>query len=143
MVPASITESLGRVLSLFPVLALAACSGVALVATVSAAPAASPESAATGRIEGSVTLVAPPGAPIPSGAYPAHRVSPPRHRASEIANVVVFVKDGPRAAAASPFGNSTVDPRVIARTCGTNASCSWRSSLVVTGSVPRNAGRCR
>jgi len=92
MVPASITESLGRVLSLFPVRALAACSGVALVAL--------------------------PGAPIPSGAYLARRVSPPRHRASEIANVVVFVKDGPRAAAASPFGNSTVDPRVIATSRG-------------------------
>src|SRR4029078_8962759 len=34
----------------------------------------------------------------------------------------------------SPLGNSTVDPRVIATTRGTNVSLSWRMRAVVNGS---------
>jgi len=161
MVPASITESLGRVLSRFPVRALAACSGVAFVVTVSAAPAATREVGATGRIEGSVTLVAPPGAPIPSGAYPARRVSPPQHRASEIANVVVFVKDGPRAAALSTMRaqmrqeNEGFVPRLVAITRGStvefpnadpffhNVFSLSRGATFDLGRFPRGESRAR
>jgi plastocyanin len=67
--------------------------GVASV-TAATAPASAPET--TGRIEGVVTLVSPPGEPIPSGVYPSRRVSRQLHTASEIRNVVVFVKDAPR-----------------------------------------------
>jgi plastocyanin len=65
--------------------------------TSKTAPATVAAGAATGRIEGTVQLVAPPGAPIPSGAYPSRRVSPQPHRASEIGNVVVYLKDALRA----------------------------------------------
>lgn len=103
MAAASITESLTRVLSRLPFRTCAACSAAVIAVTVATVPAESSATGplaapATGRIDGRVRLVAPPGAPIPSGAYPSRRVSPLAHRASEIANVVVFVKDAPRAA---------------------------------------------
>ena len=164
MAPASITESLARVLSRFPVRALAACSGAMFVATVSATPAApfpAAETAATGRIEGSVTLVAPQGSPIPSGAYPARRVSPPQHRASEIANVVVFVKDAPRAAALSAMRarmrqeNEGFVPRLVAITRGStvefpnadpffhNVFSLSRGATFDLGRFPRGESRAR
>jgi plastocyanin len=93
---ASITEPLIRVSSGLQIrtwTVLSAAIVVSSLATVTSATAP----VATGRIEGTVRLVAPPGAPIPSGAYPARRVSPRPQRASEITNVVVFVKDAPRA----------------------------------------------
>src|SRR3954468_792835 len=43
----------------------------------------------------------------------------------------------------SALGKSTVDPFVIASTCGTNVSSSCRSSDFVVFSVPRNAGSFR
>jgi plastocyanin len=54
---------------------------------------------AVGRVEGVVRLVAPTDPPIVSGAYPSRRVSRPAPRASEISNVIVFIKDAPRALA--------------------------------------------
>jgi len=70
----------------------AAIVAVALIARV-------PMTAATpvGRVEGVVRLVAPTDPPIVSGAYPSRRVSRPAPRSSEISNVVVFIKDAPRA----------------------------------------------
>jgi plastocyanin len=49
--------------------------------------------ASTGRIEGQVRLVLPPANAVPSGVYPSRRVNRPAPKASEIANVVVFLKD--------------------------------------------------
>jgi plastocyanin len=102
MAPASITEWLLRALSRTPVRLLVVCaSGVLLMTTVTVATPAIP---ALGRIEGVVRLVAPLGAsaPIASGAYPTRRVSRPVPRATEISNVVVFLKDGPRGGALAP-----------------------------------------
>jgi plastocyanin len=54
---------------------------------------------AVGRVEGVVRLIAPAGTvPIASGAYPTRRVSRAAPKASEINNVVVFIKDAPRTA---------------------------------------------
>ena len=74
--------------------ACACAAALAAVATVTTATATAPPT--TGRIEGVVKLVAAIDAPIPSGAYPSRRVTRPSPKASEINNVVVFVKDGPR-----------------------------------------------
>src|SRR5688572_26738795 len=49
--------------------------------------------ASTGRIEGQVRLLLPPANAVPSGVYPSRRVNRPAPKASEIANVVVFLKD--------------------------------------------------
>src|SRR5512134_2422279 len=103
MAPASITDSLARVLSRFPFRTYAACSAAVIAVTVTTIPAESSATGplaapATGRIDGTVRLVAPPGAPIPSGAYPSRRVSRLANCASEVANVVGFVKHAPRAA---------------------------------------------
>jgi len=51
--------------------------------------------AANGRIEGQVKLVLPPASVVPSGVYPSRRVSKPPPKASEISNVIVFLKDAP------------------------------------------------
>jgi plastocyanin len=96
MAGASITEPLVRAVSGFQIRARAGLFAVVVFASVATVTSATPP-VATGRIEGTVRLVAPPGAPIPSGAYAARRVSPRPHRASEISNVVVFVKEAPRA----------------------------------------------
>ena len=56
----------------------------------------------TGRIEGTVTLVSPGGAPLQSGAYPSRRITRPAPPPSELANVVVSIKDAPAAASPSP-----------------------------------------
>jgi plastocyanin len=74
-------------LSLPTLCALAAC------AVWSAHPAAVVPG--TGRIEGVVTLVTPGGAPLRSGAYPSRRVTRPAPPPSELANVVVSIKDAP------------------------------------------------
>jgi len=47
----------------------------------------------TGRIEGTVRLVAPDENPIVSGAYPTRRVNKLAARSSEIRNVIVFLRD--------------------------------------------------
>lgn len=49
----------------------------------------------TGRIEGIVTLVSPGGPPLQSGAYPSRRVTRRAPPPSELANVVVSIKDAP------------------------------------------------
>jgi plastocyanin len=49
-----------------------------------------------GRIEGQVRLLMPPASAVPSGVYPSRRVSRPAPKTSEIANVVVFLRDVPR-----------------------------------------------
>ena len=51
----------------------------------------------TGRIEGTVTLVSPGGPALQSGAYPSRRVTRPAPAPSELANVVVSIKDAPAA----------------------------------------------
>lgn len=80
--------------------------------------------AATGRVSGTVTLVAPAGAPLPSGAYPSRRVNRPAPAASELANVIVFIQDAP-ASGKLPVGRATISqrdesfiPRVVAITRG-------------------------
>lgn len=87
-------------------------------------PVPVPPAAATGRITGTVTLVAPAGAPLQSGAYPSRRVNRTAPAASEIANVIVFIKDAP-AAARLPVTKATIAqrdeafvPRVLAITSG-------------------------
>jgi plastocyanin len=80
--------------------------------------------AATGRIAGTVTLVAPADAPVQSGAYPSRRVTRPAPAPSELANVVVALKDAP-ATASVPATRAAVSqreesfaPRVAAVTVG-------------------------
>jgi plastocyanin len=124
MAPAGITEPLLRVLSRSPIRLLVLCAaGVLLMTTATVAtPSGGNALPALGRIEGVVRLVAPLGssAPIASGAYPTRRVSRPAARASEISNVVVFVKDGPRAGALAPVRAQMVQqdesflPRLLA-----------------------------
>ena len=101
MAPAKITEPFVSVLSrprtalrlgiCLSVVSLAVTGGVPTTAAFTPAPA-------TGKIDGTVRLVSPPEASMQSGAYPSRRVTrpPTPTRASEIANVVVFVKDAPR-----------------------------------------------
>ena len=103
-----ISEPFSRVLSRLQIRVGAVLWAAGIVATVSTTTAVTTATSpamsgatptpTTGRIEGTVRLVAAPGAPIPSGAYPSRRVTRPAQRASEIANVVVFVKDATRAA---------------------------------------------
>ena len=98
---------------------------VSLCAIVGERPsAATSAQAGHGRIEGQVTLVMPPSNTVPSGVYPSRRVSRPVPKASEIANVVVFLKDVPRHGDL-PATNSTIVqkdeafvPRVVAITRG-------------------------
>ena len=78
----------------------------------------------TGRIVGTVTLVSPGGAPLQSGAYPSRRVARRVPPPSELANVVVSVKDVP-AAAMVPTSKKAISqrdqsfvPRVAAITRG-------------------------
>ena len=49
-----------------------------------------------GRIDGQVRLLMPPTNAVPSGVYPSRRVNRPAPRGSELATVVVFLKDAPR-----------------------------------------------
>jgi plastocyanin len=102
MAPARITEPFLSVLSLpRTTLRLGICLAILTLAVTGGTPttaASNPGLAApaTGKIEGTVRLIAPEGSPIASGAYPSRRVSRPPVRQSEISNVVVFVKDAPR-----------------------------------------------
>jgi plastocyanin len=86
--------------------------------------AATSAQGALGRIEGRVKLVMPPAHTVPSGVYPSRRVNRPAPKASEIANVVVFLKQVPRQGDL-PVTNSTIvqqdeafNPRVVAITRG-------------------------
>ena len=79
---------------------------------------------ATGRIEGQVRLVMPPTAALPSGVYPSRRVGRPAPAASEISNVVVFLKEPPAHAEVTPMRATITQkdeafvPRVVAVTRG-------------------------
>jgi plastocyanin len=98
------------------------CAIAASLAVTGAAPA--PQSAAAGRIEGQVKLVLPPASAVPSGVYPSRRVSRPQPKASEISNVIVYLKDVPRRGD-PPVTHATISqkdeafvPRVLAITRG-------------------------
>lgn len=69
-------------------LVVIACAAVGMPAAGRAVPA-------PGRIAGVVHLVASGGPALRSGAYPSRHVNRKTPEAAEIANVVVFVKDGP------------------------------------------------
>jgi plastocyanin len=100
-------------------------STVALtLAGIAAAWIGAPAAPATGRIEGTVRLVAPDDRPIVSGAYPTRRVNKTAPRFSDVRNVIVFVRDVPRSAAL-PAGrlemvqqDEAFVPRVVAITRG-------------------------
>jgi plastocyanin len=164
MARAKITEPLRRVLSRSPVgVWVASATTVILLtlASVTPVPATAAGGAATGRIEGTVRLVAPPGAPIPSGAYPSRRVSGPPRRASEIGNVVVYLKDAPRAATLSAIHaqmrqeDEGFVPRLVAITRGStvefpnsdpyfhNVFSLSRGATFDLGRYPRGESRSR
>ncbi|HET9271131.1 MAG TPA: hypothetical protein VFO31_23310, partial [Vicinamibacterales bacterium] len=96
---------------------------VCLLAAMTVARAAG-QSTALGRIEGQVKLVLPPASAVPSGVYPSRRVSRPQPRASEITNVIVFLKDPPRRGDPAPMHATITQkdeafvPRVVAITKG-------------------------
>jgi plastocyanin len=102
MAAVRITEPLIRVLSRVPTQGTLACllaGGLTLAVPVTPTAFSPNSPAGVGRIEGTVRLVAPGTNTIPSGAYPSRRVTKPHQNPSEIENVVVFVKDMPRAGA--------------------------------------------
>lgn len=78
----------------------------------------------TGRLEGGVTITVPVAAPAPSAAYSARRVAPPPSSGSELANVIVFVKNAARPATVPAMRatilqqNETFVPRTVAITTG-------------------------
>lgn len=115
---ASITPLCDRVLFRITVVQALVCAFVWLSA---AQPVAQ---ARNGRIEGQVKLVLPPASAVPSGVYPSRRVSKPPPKASEISNVIVFLKDAPHRGDPPPM-NVTITqkdeafvPRVVAVTRG-------------------------
>jgi plastocyanin len=115
----TITELFGRV-PFRPPMGLLALT----LAAVGGAQAAGFARPATGRITGVVHLVAPGGTALRSGAYPSRQVNPRTPDASEIANVVVFVKNAPvdgdmaLARAAIAQRDEAFVPRVTAITRG-------------------------
>ena len=78
----------------------------------------------TGRIEGQVRLIMPPATALPSGVYPSRRVNRPPPKVSEIANVVIFLKDVPPRHELTPMRATITQkdeafvPRVVAITRG-------------------------
>lgn len=103
----------------------AAAGAIAAAALVLASvPVRARADVATGTITGIVRLVARGDTPLRSGAYPSRRVNRPAPRPSEIANVVVYVKDAPAAAdlpvtrAAIAQRDESFVPRVAAITRG-------------------------
>jgi hypothetical protein len=107
----------------------------------------------------------PVAAPAPSGAYASRRVTATPAPASELTNVIVFVKDAPKPASLAPMRasivqqNETFVPRVVAITKGSrvdfpNAVSAWHErigestqqgrlgcSLVPLGANPRTPTR--
>jgi plastocyanin len=80
---------------------------------------------ARGRIEGQVRLIMPPATAVPSGVYPSRRVNRAAPKTSEIANVVIFLKDVPPRQGDLPVTRATITqkdeafvPRVVAITRG-------------------------
>ena len=90
-----ITKSFGGVpLQIVCVAIIAATTSV-----VSTTALAGRSAATTGRVTGTVHLVARNGEKLASGAYPARRVSKAPADTSELSNVIVFVQDAPAEAA--------------------------------------------
>jgi plastocyanin len=96
---------------------------VALAAAL-IAPRGAAAPRAGGRIEGRVVISIPVAAPAPSAAYASRRVTATPAPASELTNVIVFVKDAPKPASLAPMRtsilqqNETFVPRVVAITAG-------------------------
>jgi plastocyanin len=115
---ASITPLLDRVLFRITLMQALVCA-VVYLGTVRVAG-----QGGTGRIEGQVRLVLPPASAVPSGVYPSRRVSRPQPRASEISNVIVFLKDAPHRGDPAPMHVTIAQkdeafvPRVVAVTRG-------------------------
>ena len=119
------------------------------------------QSTAVGRIDGQVRLILPPASAVPSGVYPSRRVSRPQPKASEIANVIVFLKDPPRRAEPAPMHATITQrdeafvPRVVAVTKGStidfpnsdpffhNVFSLSRSATFDLGRYPRGESRNR
>jgi plastocyanin len=85
----------------------------------------SAQARATGRIEGRVVITVPVSTAPPSAAYGARRVESPAPRTgSELANVIVFIQDAPKAStlpltrARIVQEGETFVPRVVAITRG-------------------------
>jgi plastocyanin len=102
---------------------VAVCAAIAAAAFLTARPGgAAPRLA--GRIEGRVVISIPVAAAPPSAAYGSRRISPAPAPASELSNVIVFLKNGPRPAALAPMRasilqqNETFIPRTVAITTG-------------------------
>lgn len=101
-------------------------AGAAIVAACLAARTGTAAPRATGRIEGRVTIAVPVAAAPPSAAYASRRLAPAAAPApaSEIRNVVVYVKDAPRPASLAPMRasilqqNETFVPHLVAITTG-------------------------
>ena len=101
----------------------AACAAVAATAFLTARPGgAAPR--VTGRIEGRVVISVPVAAPPPSAAYGSRRIAKAPAPASELANVIVFLKNPPRPPTLTPMRvsimqqNETFVPRTVAITAG-------------------------
>jgi plastocyanin len=101
-----------------------ASAGAAIVAACLAARPGVAAPGAAGRIEGRVTISVPvPPAP-PSAAYGSRRLAATPAPATEISNVIVYVKDAPRQASLPPMRasilqqNETFVPHVVAVTTG-------------------------
>lgn len=130
---------------------------VAALATWTTSPAA----VAVGRIEGSVVLVSPGGPPLASGAYPSRQVVRRTPPPSELANVVVAIKEAPAGTTAAPITTRIAQrdesfvPRVAAITRGStvefpnfdpyfhNVFSLSRGSTFDLGRFPRGESRAR
>ena len=127
-----IRGSLPRCTDMHIRLALSTLCALAAAAVWSAQPSAYGRT--TGRIVGTVTLVSPGGAPLPSGAYPSRRVTRPAPPPSELANVVISIKDAPTPETL-PVTTATISqqdesfmPRVTAITRGSTVEFPNRDS---------------
>ena len=153
-IPRRLTELSGCVPSWRAAVVLLVIAG-SVVARPNAAPPA-------GRIEGYVRLTAPGVRAVPSGVYPSRRVAAPvAANATEISNVVVFIKDAPNRETL-PAMRATISqrdeafvPRVIAITTGStvefpnfdpyfhNVFSLSRSANFDLGRFPRGDSRVR
>jgi plastocyanin len=120
----AITGSYKHVLFRTSLVALCVCATLAGGRPTAAVSAQQTARGASGKLEGQVRLVMPPVSAVPSGVYPSRRVSRPAPKTSEIANVVVFLKDAPRHGDL-PLQHATITqkdeafvPRVVAITRG-------------------------
>lgn len=96
-----------------------------MAAVCAVEPATPPAGRQAGRLQGRVNITVPVSVAPPSAAYGARRVEKGvTESGSELANVVVFVQDGPKPQALQPTRvrivqeNETFVPRVVAITRG-------------------------